>query len=621
MLKKIFCLHLFFSCLALTAFSQAGERQKNMPLVKGLWFLPEGDRRLPVNEVEEKWQQGRFDTLPTTTINFGRSQQRYWLRLQLADTLPKGLVMEISNAFLYGVELYSIDGTKDSLLYQTGAAYPFAQRPIPFRHFTLPLLNKKGVNNYYLLVDRRGELLRFSLKFHTLEQFQLYQVADALFFGSLFGILLFIALFNTVLWVVLKDSIHIWYLAYIFFIFLFIGADNGFGYQWLWGHLPPVQKYIRNFLSMSAFIVQLRFMQLFLGQTVTNSRYYLLTKSVIVGSLILLPLLVLGCWVDAYQVPIPLVITGFLQLLFYSSFLCGVALIVLSSYERLKQRQLMAWVYLLAMLPLMAQVLLVMFSRWHLLTVDIDTALLFAVAVLLEVITLGMGLVLRYNGLRKERATLSLRLAQQQHSSMKKVMEAQEGERQRIAQDLHDHLGGTLSSVRGMLSGMPVNGNATLGLRLEQAQSILAEACDDLRNIAHDLMPAGFEHLTLAEALEESVLKANHNGGIRFSFLTHGEPQEPEKEISLALIRIANELIHNVVRHSGATEATLQLLWHPDMTELMMEDNGHGFNLSALAEGPTGIGIKSIFSRAEYINAQIRYDSSARGTTVICTIP
>jgi signal transduction histidine kinase len=619
--KKIFCLLLLLWCLSVTAFCQTEERQKKTPLVKGLWFLPEGERTLPLTEVEEKWQQGRFDTLSTTTINFGRSQQRYWLRLQLADDVPKGLVMEISNAFLYGVELYGIDGLKDSLLYQTGAAYPFAQRPIPFRHFTLPLLNKKGGSNYYLLVDRRGELLRFSLKFHTTEQFQLYQVSDALFFGSIFGILLFIALFNTVLWAVLKDPIHIWYLAYIFFIFLFIAADNGFGYQWLWSHLPLVQKYIRNFLSMSAFIVQLRFMQLFLGQTAANSRYYFWTKSVTVGSLILMPLLVLGCWLDAYQVSIPIVIVGFLQLLFYGSFLSGVALIVLSSYERLKQRQLMAWVYLLAMLPLMAQVLLVMLSRWHLLTVDIDTALLFAVAVLLEVVTLGMGLVLRYNGLRKEKAALSIRLAQQQHTSIKKVMEAQEAERQRIAQDLHDHLGGTLSSVRGMLSGMPVNGNATLGVKLEQAQSILAGACDDLRNIAHDLMPAGFEHLTLAEALEESVVKANNNGGIRFAFLTHGEPQEPEKEISLALIRIANELIHNVVRHSGATEATLQLLWHPDMTELMMEDNGHGFDLSALADGPTGIGIKSIFSRAEYINAQIRYDTSARGTTVICTIP
>lgn len=622
MTKRFFCFLLLSICVhakvSCQAFSNAIDGK---PILSGLWYLPEGNRSLSITEVEKKWQAGAFDTLAKTTLNFGRSNQRYWLHFQLAKDAPPELLLELSNAFLYNVELYYNSGLNNTLLYQTGINFSFNHRPVTFRHFILPLLNKKGTSDYYLLIDRRNELMRFSLQFYTAEKFQTREINDALFFGLIFGILFFIALFNIVLWLLIKDAIHLWYLAYISFILLFIAADNGFGYQWLWSSLPFVQKYIRNFLSLAAFIVQLRFMQLFLGQTITNSRYYSWTKRIITTSTVLIPIILIASILDADNIAIPAPLVGIVQMFFYGCFLAGICVLFLSSYEKIKNRQRVAWIYLLAMLPLMIQVLVVMLSRWHIVTIDIDTALLFAIAVLLEIMILGMGMALRYNRLRQEKNELSHKLARQQHLSIKKVLEAQDAERQRIAADLHDHLGSTLSTVKGMLSGLPHTGSIGVEIKLEQAQSILGDACQDLRNIAHNLMPAGFEDMTLAEVLEESVAKANDSGTIRFLFMTLGEPISLNKETCLGLVRIANELIHNIIRHSQATEATLQLLWHPDMMELIVEDNGHGFNPDKLSTGLAGIGIKSIYSRAEYINAEIRYDSNSQGTTVICTLP
>lgn len=620
MAKQFFCLLILWSCLEAVHAQNAPRDPAGHKVLRGIWVFPEGKQEMSLAAVLGKWQEGRFDTLPGTTVNFGRSPQRYWLRFQLKEDAPPGLLLELSNAFLYQIELYRTGEGKDSLLYRTGINYPFRQRPVDFRRFTLPLINQKGPATYYLLLDRRNELLRFSLQFYTHPAFQSHEVNDALFFGLIIGILVFIAFFNLVLWVLIRDPLHLWYLGYICCILLFIVADNGFGYKWLWSDLPLVQKYIRNFLSLSALSVQLRFMQLFLGQSRENSMYATWSRRIQLTSIFLLPLLLAASILDSRQVFLPAWLVVPVQFVFYGCFLAGACLILLGSYEKIRQRQRMAWIYASAMLPLITQVMIVMLSRWHVLTVDIDTAALFALAVLLEIVILGMGVVWRYHRMRLEKIELSSRLMQQQHLSIKKVMAAQEAERQRIAEDLHDQLGSTLSAVKGMVSGLPRTGNLGMEIKLEQVESILGDACRDLRNIAHNLMPAGFENMTLAEVLEESIAKANESGPIRFFFMSLGEPWELGKETCLGLVRIASELIHNIIRHSGASEATLQLLWHTDFLELIIEDNGHGFDTGKLSTGPAGIGIKSIFSRAEYLNAEIRYDANKQGTTVICTL-
>jgi two-component system, sensor histidine kinase LadS len=586
-----------------------------------LWYVAEDKTLFTSEQVARKWQMGQFHKLSSASVNFGRTDQRYWFHFTLPSETPPGVVLELSNAFLYKVVLYKFEGSAVHLLYRTGIDFPFEQRPVAYRHFALPLHNNAKGGEYYLMLDRRKELLRSSFHFYTPAAFQIHQVNDALFFGLIFGVLLFIAAFSCMLWLTLKDRIYLLYLGYILAMLLFIAADNGYGYQWLWPHTPPVQKYIRNFLSLVAVAIQLQFMLSFLGLSKTNSRYYSFIQKITGVALCLLPLMAFGSWLDARDIFIPSPFIYLTQVLFYGSFLAAAFLIVASSVEAVTRRRRMGYIYLLAMLPIVIQVLVVALSRWHVITIDIDTAFLFAIAILLEICTFGIGMIFRFNMIRKERLALSQMLMHQQQATMKKVLEAQEEERSRIAQDLHDQMGGTLSAVRGILSSLPLTGLGT-DTRVHKAQIILENACNDLRTIAHNLMPLHLEHTTLAESLQESVAKANYSGKTRFHFITHGEPRLLHRDIQLGLIRIANELMQNVIRHSKATEATLQLLWHPEMTELMIEDNGQGFDPHLFIENRSGgIGLKSIFARADFINAEVRYDSTPHGTTVICTIP
>lgn len=586
-----------------------------------LWYLAHSNRSPTIEEVAKQWQTGRFQELSSTSVNFGRTDQQYWFHFTIPSATPPGVVLELSNAFLYKIMLYKIEGSSVHLLYQTGIDFPFEQRPIAYRHFALPLQNNETGGEYYLMLDRRKELLRSSFHFYKPAAFQKHQIKDALFFGLVFGVLFFIAVFSCMLWLTLKDRIYLFYLGYIIAMLLFIAADNGYGYQWLWPHAPPIQKYIRNFLSLVAVVIQLQFMLSFLGLSKENSRYYTLIQKITAITLCLLPLMAFGSWLDANDIFIPSAFLYLTQFFFYGSFIAAAFLIVACSIEAVKRRRRMGYIYLLAMLPIVVQVLVVALSRWHIITIDIDTAFLFAIAILLEIGTFGIGMIFRFNMIRKEKLVLSQMLMHQQQATMKKVMEAQEEERRRIAQDLHDQMGGTLSAVKGILSSLPLTGLGT-DVHIQKAQTILENACNDLRTIAHNLMPLYMEHITLSESLQESVAKANYIGKTHFHFITHGEPKLLHRDIQLGLIRIANELMQNINRHSKATEATLQLLWHPEMTELMIEDNGQGFDPHFFIKNRSGgIGLKSIFARAEFINAEVRYDSTPHGTTVICTIP
>lgn len=613
--KPVTCLLLLICCLV--SIGVRAQLHTGTPgvTVTQLSYLAESDSNLTVQQFFDLHKSGR--TIPLTTLqpNFGRSYQQYWIYIQVHATHTQQVVLQLSNAFLYQLQLYDAHAPATWPLIKTGIDYRFAQRPIPHRLFALPLTLQKGNNEFVLLTHRRNEVLRFSMQFYTPVQFTNHRMDDAIFFGLVFGVLAFIALFSIGFFVVLKDKVHLWYSAYIFLVLLFIAADNGFGYQWWWGKLPFVQKHIRSFLGLSTFAMHLRFMQAFLAQRRSQSALVGPVTAVIKAAVVLLALLGVSLITGRFGLSLntPPVIR-LVQWLSNAVFLSGIVLLAVSIYTGIKHGQQLAKIYGLAMLPMIIQMLTIMAARAQLIKTDIDTPKLLAVAILIEVIVLGCGLVYRYSIVKRENNVLALQVARQQQTLMEGIIEAQDNERKRIAEDLHDHLGGTLSAVKGMLSVAPQSA------QINKATATLDEACNDLRFIAHGLMPTHFSQTNLARALCELVQKANdNNGSTRFQFVTHGKQGGLQKTQELALFRMANEMVQNIIKHAGATEATVQLLHHPDAVQLMVEDNGCGFEINEARA--SGIGLKNLFSRAQYLNADLCYDSCAEGTTIICTVP
>ena len=204
------------------------------------------------------------------------------------------------------------------------------------------------------------------------------------------------------------------------------------------------------------------------------------------------------------------------------------------------------------------------------------------------------------------------------------VIEAQEGERERIGRDLHDGIGSTISTAKllvNRLGSMPPTDDAANLLAV--IKEIMGTAVQDVRSISHSLYPAVLARFGLAEALQHLVDVCNETGALPIE-LEVDYPQSLALAQELALYRICQELIHNALKHAqGATRLDVRLYQQDERLTLAVEDDGCGFDLAALA-GPdtqvvsTGAGLRSIGVRVQMLHAQLHQRSApGQGTRTV----
>lgn len=132
-------------------------------------------------------------------------------------------------------------------------------------------------------------------------------------------------------------------------------------------------------------------------------------------------------------------------------------------------------------------------------------------------------------------------------------MLAQEEECQKLALDLHDDLGGSLSVLNRELDDFNQKNAQILTKSVNLTQKIVA----DLRTISHHLMPSSFEEKGLMKVVQESIEMANRQTKVHFTFVCNGNKRWLNLETEINIYRIIKELISNVLKHSEAKQAVV----------------------------------------------------------------
>jgi len=231
----------------------------------------------------------------------------------------------------------------------------------------------------------------------------------------------------------------------------------------------------------------------------------------------------------------------------------------------------------------------------------------------------------RTHALREsQELVLHLRLRQQQ-ALFEAVQQAQESERQRIAEGLHNGVGQLLYATKLRLDQFhaPVlNAEPALVAARCEADRLLAEAIRQTRVLSHELVPIALEEFGLAAALQDVCrqLSTPHLQLRCHVVLDKDVPPLPPL-LQLALYRMAQELSLNIVRHAhGATEASLELETTPGFVLLRAEDNGAGFATDPAAS--TGVGLRTIRDRVALLNGTLDLGHDAGfGTFVRLRLP
>ena len=207
---------------------------------------------------------------------------------------------------------------------------------------------------------------------------------------------------------------------------------------------------------------------------------------------------------------------------------------------------------------------------------------------------------------------------QQEITKLEALIDGEEKERRRIAQELHDGLNGDLSAIKYRLSTLEDSGLSKIDTEnLNKVIDMIDESCAQVRSISHNLMPASIVDYGLLETIREFCSKMNASQAVKIDFQSFGNPIELSQKTETVIYRIIQELITNVLKHANATEAMIQFNYREDELFITVEDNGIGFDKTKLSEG---IGLKNIKTRIDFLNAQLDVDSSSAGTSYTISI-
>ena len=205
-----------------------------------------------------------------------------------------------------------------------------------------------------------------------------------------------------------------------------------------------------------------------------------------------------------------------------------------------------------------------------------------------------------------------------QNNLLKATIEAQEKERNRIAQDLHDEVGCVLSTLKLYVSQIQTQEtNENMTYLVDQSAGILDEAIGKLRSISHELIPTALEKFGLITVLERMAEQVSKAGVLEMRLHYNKEVRLPENS-ELHLYRIVNELVNNTIKHAQATEIELGLDFEDKDWRLEYKDDGKGLNQDSkglLAARDGGLGLKTIASRAEMLNAELHVNEASIGVS------
>ena len=218
-----------------------------------------------------------------------------------------------------------------------------------------------------------------------------------------------------------------------------------------------------------------------------------------------------------------------------------------------------------------------------------------------------------------ESQKLATVLKEQELTAIDAMIEGQEKERQRIANDLHDDLGGLMATVKLHFNALKDKDSPEL---FEKTNTLIEEAYQKVRTVAHAKNSGVIAKQGLLKAVENMAEKISASNKIRIEVIDHGLDNRLENSLELTLFRIIQELITNVIKHAEATEVTIHLTNHDDTINIMVEDNGKGFNPNQVTKTNKGMGISSIDKRVEHLDGKLTIESEKnKGTTVIIDIP
>lgn len=225
-----------------------------------------------------------------------------------------------------------------------------------------------------------------------------------------------------------------------------------------------------------------------------------------------------------------------------------------------------------------------------------------------------------------------LRTSEELRALSSRLLQVQDEERRRIARDLHDSSGQTLTAIGLDLANIADHAQSKavqqvapeLAKQVQDTQHLVQVLHRELRTTSYLLHPPLLDEAGLFSAISWYVEGVTQRSGMGVQFEVSKAFGRLPREIELAVFRLVQECLTNILRHSGAKEATVHLTRGTDIVKVEIKDGGKGISpekLAAIDSGKTGLGIRAMRERLRQLGGELRIESSGDGTRVLVTIP
>lgn len=205
---------------------------------------------------------------------------------------------------------------------------------------------------------------------------------------------------------------------------------------------------------------------------------------------------------------------------------------------------------------------------------------------------------------------------EQELNLIKASIEGQDEERKRIAQELHDSIGGNLAGIKLQFASMEGDSE-----KLKSLTGQIDETYQLVRDISHTLIPKKFKENAFTELIQEYIKSISNTGELEVGFHPHPERKinTIDEKYQMEIYKITQELMTNTIKHAAASRVDIHLSLIENELSLLFEDNGKGFDTTSSSEG---IGFENIKNRIKELSGVLHIDSALeRGTVISIEIP
>jgi two-component system sensor histidine kinase UhpB len=207
-----------------------------------------------------------------------------------------------------------------------------------------------------------------------------------------------------------------------------------------------------------------------------------------------------------------------------------------------------------------------------------------------------------------------------------RLTSAQESERRRLGDDLHDLIGQSLTALGLDIASIErhlQSRDDAISAKLNRMRLLVERTIHDIRGVMSELRPPGLEEFGLVPALLSLASEFRERTGIQTSVGSSSPDSRCHKDIELALFRIAQEALTNAAKHSGATSIQILVAHFPQRIQLTVQDDGCGFAdpMGARTVKRGGWGLPTMRERAEALGGALRIEFPGRGTRIVVEVP